>query len=54
MSKSLRAATACDVTVINVQHQFVVKLSPIDSHLNHYIAQVLQQASLLRLLTVLN
>ena len=40
MSKRLRAALARDVTAVNVHHQFVLKLSAIDKHQNHYIGPV--------------
>jgi len=41
MSKQLRDAIDRAFNEVNVQHKFVVKLSPIDSHENHYIGPVL-------------
>jgi len=43
----MRAAIAHDLKEINVQHLFIVKLSAIDSHQNHYIGPRISSAETL-------
>jgi len=47
MSKLVRAAIAHDLKEINVQHLFIVKLSAIDSHQNHYTGPRISSAETL-------